>query len=185
MSQAFSLLGRLVRHSAYSVLADRLMPNLRFLEAPRASLARVLLQAKIGPGVTLNPHIDFGQEARFISVGDGSHLQRRCTLYAIWGEPIEIGRDVFIGAETMLWTGTHEIGPHAQRCGAGLTRPIRIGDGCWLGARVTVLGGVEIGAGSVIAAGALVSKSVPPDELWGGVPARCIRRLDTLPEGQN
>ncbi len=78
----------------------------------------------------------------------------------------------------MLWTGSHHVGSSAQRCGPGLTRPIRIGDGCWLGARVTVLGGVEIGAGSVVAAGALVNRSIPPNELWGGVPARLIRRLD-------
>ena len=154
------------------------MPNLSFLEGPRACLARALLQAKIGLGVTLNPYIDFGHEARFITLGAGSHLQRRCTLYAIWGDPIEIGTNVYIGAETMLWTGTHEVGPAVQRCGPGLTRPIKIGDGCWLGARVTVLGGVEIGAGCVIAAGALVNKDVPPNELWGGVPARLIRKLE-------
>ena len=178
MSHAFALLGRYLRHGLYALLADRLMPNFRFLEEPRARLARTLLQARIGPGVTLNPHIDFGHEARFITLGAGSHLQRRCTLYAIWGDPIEIGVNVFVGAETMLWTGTHEIGPSSQRCGLGRTQPIRIGDGCWLGARVTVLGGVEIGAGSIIAAGALVNKDVPPDELWGGVPAKLIRRLD-------
>ena len=78
----------------------------------------------------------------------------------------------------MLWTGTHEVGPAVQLCGPGLTQPIKIGDGCWLGARVTVLGGVEIGAGCVIAAGALVNKDVPPNELWSGVPARFIRKLE-------
>ena len=166
-----------MRHSAYTLLADRLMPNLRFLEGPRARLARVLLQARVGPGVTLNPHLDFGHEARFVTLGAGSHVQRRCTFYAIWGEPITLGRDVYVGAETMFWTGTHDIGPPERRCGRGFARPIVIGDGCWLGARVTVLGGVEIGAGSVIAAGALVNKSVPPNELWGGVPARLIRAL--------
>lgn len=178
MSGVFSLPGRYARHALYALLADRLMPGLRSLEGPRAQLARALLQADIGPGVTFNPHIDFGHEARFITVGARSHLQRRCTLYAVWGDPIEIGSDVYVGAETMLWTGTHHVGPAAKRCGPGLTRPIRIGDGCWLGARVTVLGGVEIGAGCVIAAGALVNKSVPPNELWGGVPAKLIRKLE-------
>lgn len=179
MRRRLQLVGRYARHGLYVLLADRLMPNLRGLEEPRARLAHVLLQAKVGAGVTLNPHIDFGHEARFITIGAGSHLQRRCTLYAVWGDPIEIGANVFVGAETMLWTGTHEIGPPSQRCGLGLTQPITIGDGCWLGARVTVLGGVEIGAGSVIAAGALVNKSIPSNELWGGVPAKFIRRLDS------
>ncbi len=169
---------RFVRHCLYSILGDRLLPNIETFQRPRARMARALLGAEIGAGVTLNAHIDFGNDARAVTIGENSHLQRRCTLYADWGEPIHIGRNVWIGAETMLWTGSHHVGSAAQRCGTGLTRPIRIGDGCWLGARVTVLGGVETGAGSVVAAGALVNRSIPPNELWGGVPARLIRRLD-------
>lgn len=168
---------RFLRHCLYSALGDRLLPNVHVCEPVRARLVRRLLGASVGPGVTLNAHLDFGNDARLITIGAGSHLQRRGTLLADWGAAITIGRDVFIGAEAMLWTGTHEIGPPAKRCGPGLAHPIVIGDGCWLGARVTVLGGVEIGAGSVIAAGALVNKSVPPNELWGGVPARFIRAL--------
>ncbi len=168
---------RFLRHCLYSALADRLMPNVLICEPIRARLVRRLLGADVGPGVTLNAHLDFGNDARLITIGAGSHIQRRGTLLADWGEPITVGRDVFIGAEAMLWTGTHDIGPPERRCGRGFARPIVIGDGCWLGARVTVLGGVEIGAGSVIAAGALVNKSVPANELWGGVPARLIRAL--------
>ncbi len=169
---------RFLRHCLYSALANRLMPNTLVCEPARARLVRRLLGVNVGPGVTLNAHLDFGNDARLITIGAGSHMQRRGTLLADWGQPITIGRDVWIGAEAMLWTGTHEIGPAARRCGPGLALPITICDGCWLGARVTVLGGVEIGAGCVIAAGALVNKSVPPNELWGGVPAKLIRRLD-------
>ena len=155
------------------------MPNVLVFEPVRARLVRWLLNASVGPGVTLCAHLDFGHDAHLIAIGAGSHIQRRGTLLADWGEPITVGQDVFIGAETMLWTGTHDIGPPERRCGRGFARPIVIGDGCWLGARVTVLGGVEIGAGCVIAAGALVNKNVPPNELWGGVPAKFIRALPT------
>lgn len=49
----------------------------------------------------------------------------------------------------------------------------------WIGANVTILKGVTIGKGSVIAAGAVINKDVPPYEIWGGVPARCIGKRFT------
>ena len=52
-----------------------------------------------------------------------------------------------------------------------------IGDGCWLGARAVVLPGVRIGAGSIVAAGALVTRDVPPNSLVAGVPAKLVRDL--------
>ena len=102
---------RFLRHCLYSALADRLMPNILVCEPARARLVRSLLGADVGPGVTFNAHLDFGNEARLITIGAGSHMQRRCTLYAVWSDPIEIGENVYVGAETMLWTGPHEIGP--------------------------------------------------------------------------
>ena len=50
--------------------------------------------------------------------------------------------------------------------------PIRIGKGVWLGAQVVVTPGTTIGCYSVVAAGAVVTKDIPPNEMWGGVPAR-------------
>ena len=107
----------------------------------------------------------------------GCYINRRCTLFVGRGGAITRGHNVRLELEVMLWSRTHEIGPGERRCGEGVVRPITIGS-CWLGARATVLGGVEIGTGSVIAAGALVNKDVPPNELWGGVPARLIRKLE-------
>ncbi|MHA7171699.1 DapH/DapD/GlmU-related protein [Arthrobacter monumenti] len=52
-----------------------------------------------------------------------------------------------------------------------------MGDGTWVGASVTILGGVTIGRGSVIAAGSVVTKDVPNDTLVGGVPAQFMRDL--------
>ena len=57
--------------------------------------------------------------------------------------------------------------------------PVSIGDDCWLGRRVMVMPGVTIGDGCVIAAGAVVTKDIPPYSVAGGVPARVIKnRLD-------
>lgn len=57
-----------------------------------------------------------------------------------------------------------------------------IGDGAWIGSRVTFLPGLRIGAGAVAAAGALVTRDVPADTLVGGVPARKIRALVDEPD---
>jgi acetyltransferase-like isoleucine patch superfamily enzyme len=55
---------------------------------------------------------------------------------------------------------------------------IVIGDGVWFGARVTVLGGVTIGCGAIIAAGAVVNRSIPPFTIYGGVPAKKLKDRD-------
>ncbi|MBL0095879.1 MAG: hypothetical protein IPP46_04855 [Bacteroidetes bacterium] len=52
---------------------------------------------------------------------------------------------------------------------------IHIGKNCWIGAKVTILDGVQIGANSIIAAGAVVTKSMPDNAVIGGVPAKVIR----------
>ncbi len=58
----------------------------------------------------------------------------------------------------------------------GTTRQgIRIGKNCWIGAKVTILDGVSIGDHCVIAAGAVVTKNIPPHSVIGGVPARIIK----------
>ncbi|MEJ0098238.1 MAG: acyltransferase [Pseudomonadota bacterium] len=92
--------------------------------------------------------------------------------------PIFIGSRVALGHEVLLLTSTHEIGPPTQRAAPTVTaRPIVINDGAWLGARCTILPGVSIGAGAVVAAGALVTRDVPPNSMVAGTPARLVRML--------
>jgi len=93
------------------------------------------------------------------------------------GAPITIGHRVAIGHEVLLLTGSHEVGPPAYRAGPLYTRPITIGDGAWIGSRSTVLPGVTIGAGAIIAAGSLVNKNVAPNTMVGGTPARLIKDM--------
>ncbi len=61
--------------------------------------------------------------------------------------------------------------------GGSFALPIKIGDDCWIGARVTILPGVAIRKGSTVAAGAVVSKDVEEFCLVAGVPAKIIKRL--------
>lgn len=79
----------------------------------------------------------------------------------------------------MLCTDTHEVDPLARKeKGGSFAKPIRIGDDCWIGARATILGGVSIGNGAVVAAGAVVAKDVNAFCVVGGVPARFIRKVE-------
>jgi acetyltransferase-like isoleucine patch superfamily enzyme len=81
---------------------------------------------------------------------------------------------VSIGHHCVLATTDHQTGPDWQRCGEIECRPITIGDGSWLGARVTVVPGVTIGRGVIVAAGAVVTRDVPADAKVAGNPARVI-----------
>jgi maltose O-acetyltransferase len=85
---------------------------------------------------------------------------------------------VYFGHDVAVLTSTHEIGPTHQRAGRTVARTVTIGAGTWIGARSTILGGVTLGEGSIVAAGAVVSRSVPPNTIVGGVPASVIRELD-------
>lgn len=77
----------------------------------------------------------------------------------------------------MLTTVTHEIGNSDQRAGVNLYKSIKIDEGCWLGANVTVLPGVTIGKGCIVGAGSLVNKSLEENYMYAGVPARKIKYL--------
>lgn len=97
-------------------------------------------------------------------------------------EAITIGDRVSFGHQVLVMTSTHRLGGHAHRASYALQcAPVQIGDGAWIGSRATLLPGVTIGAGAVVAAGALVNRQVPADCLVAGVPARIVRELDDVP----
>lgn len=88
-----------------------------------------------------------------------------------------IGNNVSIGPNTLIISDTHELGNGKRRAGKVTFKKIIIEDGCWIGANVTILGGVTVGAGSVIAAGSVVTKDVRSNTLITGVRAKEIREL--------
>ena len=63
----------------------------------------------------------------------------------------------------------------------GVSAPIVVSSDVWIGADVIVLKGVSIGRGAIIASGAVVTKSIPDNEIWAGVPARCISSRSPTP----
>lgn len=90
---------------------------------------------------------------------------------------VTIGDQCDIAPDVIFQTGSHEIGGSERRAGEGITEDITVGNGCWIGVRSTILGGVSISDGAVVAACALVNKNVQQDTLVGGLPAREIKRL--------
>ena len=72
---------------------------------------------------------------------------------------------------------SHEIGPIEHRAGKGINAPIRIEDGCWIGANVTIMPGVTIAKGCIIGAGTLVTEDTEENGIYVGIPARLIRKL--------
>jgi maltose O-acetyltransferase len=85
--------------------------------------------------------------------------------------PISIGADCDVGPGTQFIIGSHELGESRRRAGKGTARPIRVGDGCWIGAGCYILDGVTVGSGCVIAAGAVVVSDIPSNAMAAGVPA--------------
>lgn len=113
-----------------------------------------------------------------VKIGKGSFVNFRCFFDSRVAE-IEIGSGCEIGMEVLFCGTTHEIGPRSHRCGVVVGKPVVVGDGCWIGARATILPGVTIGEGCIIAAGAVVASDCLKNGLYAGVPAR---RIKDLPE---
>lgn len=110
-----------------------------------------------------------------LSVGAGAFINRSC-FFDLTGR-IELGQNVVVGHGVTFITAIHSLGPPSRRAGPVTPGPIAVGDGVWIGANVTVLPSVTIGDGAVVAAGALLNCDVPPNTVYGGVPAKCIREL--------
>jgi acetyltransferase-like isoleucine patch superfamily enzyme len=108
----------------------------------------------------------------------GEHSQINAPCFMELSAPVHIGERVSIGHHFVLATTDHEVGPAWQRCGDVMSKPVVIGDGSWLGARVTVVPGVTIGQGAVVSIGAVVTRDVPPGAKVAGNPARVIGWLD-------
>ncbi len=132
------------------------------------SALRKLLGEEIPEGLTvLAPvYFDYGVNTRF---GEGTFVNHGC--YFMDGGRIDIGRNVFIGPFCGFYTATHPINYQDRNKGLEKALPIRVGDNCWFGANVSVLQGVTIGSGCVIAAGSVVTGDLPDHCVAAGVPA--------------
>jgi acetyltransferase-like isoleucine patch superfamily enzyme len=109
-----------------------------------------------------------------ISIGRNVFINQNCTFYDLGG--LAIADDVLIGPNVSLITSGHPLEPSLRRAFT-IGKPIRIERNVWIAAGATIIGGVTLGENSVVAAGSVVTRSVPPNTLVGGNPARIIRSI--------
>ena len=113
-----------------------------------------------------------------IKIGEGTGINANAFLGGQGG--IDIGRNVIIGPGVKIFSENHtfsDINIPIKNQGTS-RKGVIIKDNCWIGANVTILDGVTIGCGSVVAAGAVVSKSIPENVVAGGIPAKIIKIRD-------
>jgi len=108
-----------------------------------------------------------------IEIGARTTIGYHTFIFA--SDKIAIGKDCLIAPFVYIVDSNHQIKrglPINQQ--PNETNPITIDDGVWIGSNVTILKGVNIGEGAVIATNSVVNKDVPPFEVWGGTPAKKI-----------
>lgn len=136
----------------------------------RAFCGKLILN-HCGSNVNIEKGAQFSSE---ISLGNNSGIG----VNALISSHVTIGNDVMMGPDCIILTSNHgmerkDVPMWQQHFSA--PRPVIIGDDVWIGARVIILPGVHIGTGSVIGAGAVVTKDVAPGSIVGGNPAQLIR----------
>jgi galactoside O-acetyltransferase len=158
-------------------VATRLSAELSAYRLDEAESIRTAFEELIGKPVdesfTLIPpfYADYGLN---ITIGRTVFIGYECAFTG--HAAIDIADEVMIAHKVNLITAGHPVEPD-QRREYITAEPIRIDTNVWIGAAATVLPGVHIGEGAVVAAGAVVTHDVPPATVVAGVPATVIRKL--------
>ena len=136
--------------------------RLGYAPAPRFGNGEILLQARFRDAV--------------IHIGRDTALSNNVTIVAL--QQVWIGSRCLIGDNVSLADSDfHNIEPAKRHDASVQSSPVRLGDNVWLGSRASVLKGVSIGDNTVVAAGSVVTRSIPPNVVAAGVPARVVRKL--------
>jgi acetyltransferase-like isoleucine patch superfamily enzyme len=132
-------------------------------------------QVNIGAYSRLEISRTFHEVGAYIRIGDRVGLGDFAHLGGAGG--LEIGDDCIIGAYLSCHPENHNFADPDQpiRLQGTNRQGIKIGKNCWIGAKVTILDGVEIGDNCVLAAGAVITRSMPANSIIGGVPARVLK----------
>jgi maltose O-acetyltransferase len=143
-----------------------------------AGLRRTLLTSLLGAfgdGSEIRPpfRCDYGYQT-FV----GARTFANFGLISLDVATVTIGDDVQIGPNVQLLTALHPVAAGPRRDKWEAAKPIRIGHNVWLGGGVIVLPGVTIGDNTVVGAGAVVTRDLPPDVVAIGNPARVTRTVE-------
>lgn len=131
------------------------------------------LPCHIGEGAIIGSNCVVGCLAhigRNVALGDGTRVQGGAYI----ADCSQIGEGVFIGPNSTILNDRHPPSGSSE-----LWHPVEVGQDAVIGGGATLVAGISIGARAVVAAGAVVTKDVPADEVWAGVPAQFLMsRLD-------
>ena len=158
-----------IRYDALMYFCNRVVANFPCARV-RHFFYRSVMRIEIAPGAWLLSGIWFDTRGN-CSIGKNSVINQGCRLDNRGG--IRIEENVSISPEVHLITADHDV--DSPKC-AGRQAPITICKLAFIGSRATILPGVTIGEGAVVAACACVTKDVDPYTVVGGVPAREIRK---------
>ena len=117
-------------------------------------------------------HCDYGYN---IYSGENVYFNVNCVILDTM--KVEIGNNVFFGPGVQIYTATHPLDAIERRT-VEFSKPVSIGNDCWIGGNAVICPGVKIGNGCVIGAGAIVTKDIPNNSLAVGNPAKVIRKLN-------
>jgi maltose O-acetyltransferase len=139
--------------------------------------AHILAQlfASTGEKLVIEPpfYCDYGSN---ITLGDNVYFNFNCVILDV--APVEIGSNTMFGPNVQVYTATHPVDAAERRKGPEFARPIRIGSDVWVGGGAIINPGVSIGDRSVIGAGSVVTRDIPPDVFAAGNPCKVIRPLE-------
>jgi acetyltransferase-like isoleucine patch superfamily enzyme len=137
-----------------------------------------LIGVRIGPQTRIYGKMEIeGVGDVLANVSIGAQCLLTTPIYLNASGEIRIGDCVTLGHHVVVITDDHRMDDPERRGGERFSRPVIMEAGVWVGARATILPGVTLGRGCVVAAGSLVNRDVPAHTLVGGVPARRIKDL--------
>jgi maltose O-acetyltransferase len=135
-----------------------------------------LMLKKFGENINIEKGAVFSSS---VEIGDNSGIGIRASI----GGKVVFGSNVMMGPDCIIYTINHAFDridiPMCQQ-GVDEERPVIIGDDVWIGGRVTILPGVKVGNGSILAASAVVTKDVPDYAIVGGNPAKVLKYRKTI-----
>ena len=133
-----------------------------------------------GAGLWLQPpfYCDYGGN---ITIGEKVFFNFNCVVLDV--AQVTIGHRTMFGPNVQVYTATHPLHFKERSSGLELGKPIVIGDDVWIGGSAVICPGVTIGDRSVIGAGSVVIKDVPPDVFAAGNPCRVIRTINNSTTG--
>lgn len=132
------------------------------------------LLGAVGEGCWIEPPLYINWGSR-IALGD--HVYANTGLTVIDDTFVTIGSHVMLGPRVTISAASHPVDPELRRQAYQYDLPVVLEENVWVGAGVTILPGVTIGKNSVIGAGSVVDRDIPPDVVAAGVPCRVLREI--------